>query len=753
MSKRFAASTKVFPLGSMSKTNTKVEYNYDKQFFLIQGQSQFKCDFVAEKIIGFLASVFSEQLKNDPFKSTYYSMERPSPQRTLDSAFSPVSSPASTTSSNLNSPHIVRVSGRSISVLDEDYDNDTASNNSQKKSPVSQANSGADSPRSTPQGPPQYYRGDTESEGESEPENEYTGQFVFAKNIAQPNDVLTGPPLSNRQQSNYLKLIEEDTDTECALVPNSKVVTVTGSTQEAVDDALSRFKQLQTLYKRRGKGPICVPCIHPNPKDSRPFSLYFADLDRYRYKNTVFVASDFKRPLYTLLPVYDDPQTGKPAKPVDLINNGYQVASTPRPSPLDMSSPVRQSPTNSRPPSANSSPSRTVTSPPPRLPNQEGGLPSASWGNRTVMQSRPNVITPEAEQWKTRQQILPTSVPSADPVDDFPTLPTKSAKTPSVQAASKGMQRRVMRINSQKAPFPTANPSSTTIHEQCRNYNFYNAKLALTEGLENLRGIRGEIKFGAKMGKILWFQDIKDLAMKENKVVPVFNNVTTIDEQVINTIYGQFPPSYTKTATFEIHAMARNQPTLDYQPIIMNVNPGAVGLQKVVVRNHRASEINWVSLDRKFDFQMYLNAEELGRIDVKPYSTFLKTMMIDTTNCSMTYDNVENFLKVTHVYYKRTSKHRLHFPFVVEITRVERLPLVPQTFGRILADTGAGDVWYDCDVFYTSHNEFFKRNLDLGIGKVASWTLKDILGEDEQALVDYIKCLVLITENFELQMS
>ncbi|ORZ15720.1 hypothetical protein BCR42DRAFT_328009 [Absidia repens] len=692
-------------------------------------------------------------------------MERPPPLHTLHSASSHSSSPASTTSSNLNSPHIVRVSGRSISVLDEDYDNDTASNNSQKQSPVSQANGGIDSPRSTPQGPPQYYRGDTESEGESEPENEYTGQFVFAKNIAQPNDVLTGPPLSNRQQSNYLKLIEEDTDTECALVPNSKVVTVTGSTQEAVDDALSRFKQLQTLYKRRGKGPICVPCIHPNPKDSRPFRLYFADLDRYRYKNTVFVASDFRRPLYTLLPVYDDPQTGKPAMPVDLITVS-QTATAPRPSPTGMSSPVRQSPTSSRPSSAHPSSSRTVTSPPQqRIAMQENGLPTASWGNRTVTQSGSSIITPEAEQWKSEQQILPTSAPSADPVDDFPTLPTKAAKKPSVQAAGKGMQRRVMRINSQKAPFPAANPSSTTIHEQCRNYNFYNAKLALTEGLENLRGIRGEIKFGAKMGKILWgnlspvvqskiwqFQDIKDLAMKENKAVPVFNNVTTTDEQVINTIYGQFPPSYTKTATFEIHAMARNQPSLDYQPIIMNVNPGAVGLQKVVVRNHRASEIHWVSLDRKFDFQMYLNAEELGRIDVKPYSTFLKTMMIDTTNCSMTYDNVENFLKVTHVYYKRTSKHRLHFPFVVEITRVERLPLVPQTFGRILADTGAGDVWYDCEVFYTSHNEFFKRNLDLGIGKIASWTLKDILGEDEEALVDYIKCMVLITENFELQM-
>jgi hypothetical protein len=42
--------------------------------------------------------------------------------------------------------------------------------------------------------------------------------------------------------------------------------------------------------------------------------------------------------------------------------------------------------------------------------------------------------------------------------------------------------------------------------------------------------------------------------------------------------------------------MARNQPTLEYQPIIMTVNPGAVGLQKVILRQDRVSEIDWVSL-------------------------------------------------------------------------------------------------------------------------------------------------------------
>ncbi|KAI8343643.1 hypothetical protein BC941DRAFT_344089 [Chlamydoabsidia padenii] len=682
-------------------------------------------------------------------------MERGSIISSSDTPASPLSARTGNTGNNSNtgSPQLVRLSGRPPSLSDSDKEDSSPPQSTPNSSPQSQQ----------PQGPSLKYRGDTESEGESEDEQEYSGQFVFAKNVTRPEDILTGPPLSNKQQSDYLKLIEEATGTECARKPKSNIINVVGPTQEAVDDALARFKQLQTLYKRRNKKAATIPCIHPNPKESRSFSLYFAPLDRYRYKHTVFVPPEIPRPLFTILPVYKDPHTGQPMKPTDLIDK-----------PPSGAPPTRtQPPVNYGPPPSMQQPYRAA--PPATLQpatSPQDSMPAATWGNRTVTQTRQTVITPEAEHWKSGQQIKPVqpASSSSSPADDFPSLPTKPAKKPTVQSPGKGIQRRVIRISNQKAgPADTPPPS---IFELCRDYNLHNAQTALAEGLEHVRGHRGDIRLGVKLGKVLWgnltpavqskmwpFQDIKDLAMKENKVVPIFNNITTRSPDVMDAIFKTFPENYNKTACYEIHAMARNQPSLDYQPIIMTVNPGAVGLQKVILRQDRVTEIDWVSLDRKFDFQMYLNAEVLGRTDVKPYSTFLKKLSININTCQMTYENVPNFIKVTDVFYKETTKHRLHFPFVVEISSIERLPLVPQPsmgFGveKILADTGKGDTWFDCEVFYTSHNEFFKRNLDLSVGKLATWGLTDILGKDgRQVLEDYIRCMILITENLQMVLS
>lgn len=152
-------------------------------------------------------------LAEDPFKSTYNSMERETPIPEPDSPATPLSANSTGTShSNLTSPNLVRLSGRPPSLADT----------TRAKSPTPPGTPAAPSPAPS-QGPAQYYRGETESEGESEEEEEFSGQFVFAKNIARPEDVLTGPPLSNKQQTNYLKAVEDATGTECALIPKSNV--------------------------------------------------------------------------------------------------------------------------------------------------------------------------------------------------------------------------------------------------------------------------------------------------------------------------------------------------------------------------------------------------------------------------------------------------------------------------------------------------------------------------------------------------
>ena len=71
-----------------------------------------------------------------------------------------------------------------------------------------------------------------------------------------------------------------------------------------------------------------------------------------------------------------------------------------------------------------------------------------------------------------------------------------------------------------------------------------------------------------------------------------------------------------------------------------------VEFKKVITRKTKVAEIDWVSLDRydneidafllhqlrweyrKFDFQMSLMTHELGRANVKPYTTFLKKISV-----------------------------------------------------------------------------------------------------------------------------
>jgi hypothetical protein len=105
----------------------------------------------------------------------------------------------------------------------------------------------------------------------------------------------------------------------------------------------------------------------------------------------------------------------------------------------------------------------------------------------------------------------------------------------------------------------------------------------------------------------------------------------------------------------------------------------------------------------KYDFQLALKTEEVTRSDVKPFSTFIKKVSVSPHTRQITYENVPDFLEVDYILLKQTTKYRIHFPFVVEITRVEKLPLIKQknmgyNIDKILGDTGKGEVWYDFEV-------------------------------------------------------
>lgn len=127
----------------------------------------------------------------------------------------------------------------------------------------------------------------------------------------------------------------------------------------------------------------------------------------------------------------------------------------------------------------------------------------------------------------------------------------------------------------------------------------------------------------------------------------------------------------------------------------------------------------------------------------------------------MSFENIPRFLTVEYVLLRQTTKFKIALPFVVEITRVERVPLMPvHNTAKINAQPGSGDeVWYEYEVVNTMNNTTFEENLDLETGKEALWSSKDILnptvdgGQSVDTITDYVKNMLTIIERIEKVIS
>ncbi|KAG0172139.1 hypothetical protein DFQ28_004291 [Apophysomyces sp. BC1034] len=628
----------------------------------------------------------------------------------------------------------------------------------------------------------EYNSNKTESDGEESAPEEFHMVFTIAKNISDPREVVTGLPTGNTTQStDYLRVIGLETETECSLIDRD--IHIVGANKGDVQEALQRFKVIQALYKRQRKPTTIIPCIH-YPTESPPYGLYFCDLDRYARKAYVDLYGGLIRPLYVLLPVFKD-ASGVYEKPKDLMDvqtqpvvpmqvmpppqwvahqQYQQQQSTKDQRTLNKAMQkvsIRQQPSS---PKRRQPASTVVTTPNP----SEMEMPL--WGENRGFANN-FAMSPAGFSPTTPLSPVPTQ-PSHQAEEEFPSLPSAPPK-PTIAPRASQKSRRVLKLTPQKAPPATSGsytPSSPqSLLQMAREYNLGNIKSALTDGLEGVRGFRGDIRLGAKFGKVLWselpseiqkkiweFSDIKDVVMKEHGAKPRFNDVTTTSEEIIKRIKGILPNPFGKSSSFEIHAQARNQPIVPYKPVILHMNEGYVDLKKVVLKRNIVTEIDWVSLDRKFDFQMLLTTEELGRIDVKPFTTFIKKVSISPVTRHMTYENIPKFLEVSYILHKQVMRYKIHYPFVVEITRVEKVPLQPQRIkghvsDKIMGVTGKGQVWYNCELFYTLHDEPFKANKDVPIGKVAGWTVDDILNgsPEETHIVKFIKAMLILVEKFE----
>lgn len=550
-----------------------------------------------------------------------------------------------------------------------------------------------------------YYRYETESDEPDESDEEYVETFTFAKNIPNPKDVLTGPPSNNSKPPDYLRIIGNDTETECSLQGRS--IKIVGTCEESIKEAADRFRNLQTIFKRR-KGPTnIVPCVH-YPTESPRFGLYFCPLEKYAHQDYVFTEPG-SQPLYVMLPVFKD-KNGKDRKPKDLSTAAPQNQT---PQWMSQKKPGQELSLEER--------MRLAT-----LEHKKKGFGNVSAGlapDQTPLwgENKNYVVRPSASAAKPATPTpMPAPVVQKRPEEDFPSLGSSSAPArPTIKQPTKNT-RRVLRIGSQKASRASSSPPSPAMSnlDIVREYNLANIKTALTDGLNSVRGFKGTVKFNAKLGKVLWtnltpeiqkkiwdFHEVKDILVEGHKLLPRFNNVTTQSDEVIASMSDFLPDPYSRSAYFEMYADARNQPSAEYDPVVMYMNQGVVELKKVVTNTTKVTEIDWVSLDRKFDFQFLLKTEQTTRTDVKPYTTFIKKVAVCPNTRQITFENVPDFLQMKSILLKQTTKYRIHFPFVVEITRVEKIPLTKQKISnygiaKIQGDTGKGQVWYDLEVTY-----------------------------------------------------
>ncbi|KAG1252609.1 hypothetical protein G6F68_011712 [Rhizopus microsporus] len=167
-----------------------------------------------------------------------------------------------------------------------------------------------------------YYYNETESDDSGEDKDTFIETFTFANNVRSPMKILLVPSVDGSKPIDCLSVIGNDTDTECRLI--NKKVNIVGTNESSVKEALQRFKNLQTIYKRSKRPTSVVSCIHM-PSETE-FAIYFCSLDRFAHRAYV----DLLRaggPYCVLLSVLKDDK-GDYQKPKDLLDVPVTPTST-----------------------------------------------------------------------------------------------------------------------------------------------------------------------------------------------------------------------------------------------------------------------------------------------------------------------------------------------------------------------------------------------------------------------------------------
>lgn len=342
----------------------------------------------------------------------------------------------SVSTSAASTPKVTRIKGRPLNLGKMDEKNDTA------EATAGNSHQGG------------YYYGETESdEPDSDSDDEFVETFTFAKNVSDPREVLTGPLVNNAKPADYLRIIGNDTGTECSLI--DRRVKIVGTSKEAVKEALERFRNLQTIFKRRRRGTQYVACVH-YPSEAPEFRLYFCNLERYAQQSFVDILERPSAPLHVILPVFMD-KSG-PAKPSGLLDNHQQNTTQEWVQRQQHQQQIQQEPTLSLDERMRLA---SLEHKKQAYGNVNAGMAPdliPLWGENKTYVMRSSAQPPSRPQPSGSRNGAPTPSKPKKTEDDFPSLPTAAPRV----APKKTATRRVMRLTNQKASPAVASPGRST---------------------------------------------------------------------------------------------------------------------------------------------------------------------------------------------------------------------------------------------------------------------------------------------------
>ncbi|KAF9333421.1 hypothetical protein BG006_003661 [Podila minutissima] len=313
-----------------------------------------------------------------------------------------------------------------------------------------------------------------------------------------------------------------------------------------------------------------------------------------------------------------------------------------------------------------------------------------------------------------------------------------------------------------------------------RSYNMRRLTQSMWAGLEELRGHRKEIRLFARLGKVLYkgppsvcgqtwdHEQLENTVIRNLGVTPLFSPIVTTSSSSIENMFGFLGQPAVESAEFDVICDTRTNPQSRYVPTLVTVPPKVATLDRVVTPWETYAEVSWNSMDKNTDFEILLQSREgvihdahsaLGRIEVKPFGAFRRSLSIGTHNKHISCREIPNYLEIRSINYKETRKYTFedNVDLTVLVHNVQELKLtrIKETSTVTGRTFGDGNAWYEIEVYNDNLSRYFRSNLTLTEGLAADWNVKDILGSptNSDELSKMVKNTMLVVDQCQARFK